>query len=116
MSKVSRLLTTLLSVCMIIAFASLPVFAQAAPDGSGPEPLQQIRELPADVEYSAESAADTPTAPEQGVEDSDSVLPAEDEALAVPRKNANTPIYVGAGVAVAILGGVIVVCKLRGNK
>lgn len=116
MSKASRLLTTLLSVCMIIAFASLPVFAQAVPEGSAPEPLQQIRELPADVEYPAESAADTPTAPEQDGEDTDSILPAEDEKPEEPRKNPNTPIYVGAGVAVAILAGVIVVCKVRGNK
>lgn len=99
---------TLLLTLLLIFSVSMAV--SAAPSQSGETAgISQSENAVMDMSAVQGEAPDGPQA-RDGAEN------AEEEAQTAPRKNNNTPFFIGAGIAVLMFAGVAVYCKTNGNK
>jgi len=92
----TKIFITLALILIFIFSLSLAVSTDAAPD----------------AETSAMHADDTDTT----VQSNAIFMPEEVTVSSAPKRNGNTPYFIGAGIAVLVFTGVALYCKNNGNK
>lgn len=113
--KTTRKITSVLLAAAAVAAMSIPSFASATepfPD-STPEPAASIYELESLPEGYEESSL------EESAQGDSSESEAADLAVqesTAPKKQSDIPLFVGAGISVLVFGGVVVFCRMKGNR
>jgi hypothetical protein len=115
MTKLMRVFSLVLILCIMLAATAVPAFAQTMPTESSIEPSREesVYQIEASDKDMATEEPDIPADDGQkqvDVEQSE-IAPEPEE-----QKDPNTPIYVGAGIAIALLISVFIFCKLKGNR
>lgn len=114
--KTTRKITSILLAAAAVAAMSIPSFASATEllPSSQPEPTSSIHELESVPEGYEESSME-----ESAQGDSTQSQAAEDPVVqepTAPKKQSDIPLFVGAGISVLVFGGVVVFCRMKGNR
>lgn len=100
----SRKIKSIMVAAMAAAVMSIPAYA-ATPSEAAPQTeassIDQLESLPDQVN------PDVSDAPEETHAASETEQPS---------KRSDLPLFVGAGISVLVFGGVVVFCRMKGNR
>lgn len=111
MSKLVRIFSVVMVLCVMFSLVTITAMAEAAStdtlaEAPREESVYQIDAPDKDV------AADDSVAATESIQEQETARNTESEK----HKDPNTPIYVGASIAIALLIGVFIICKVKGHR